>query len=661
MRFTFVLFALFLLKGLVYAQNDTTFNLSIYDLSMEKLMSIEVSTATKNKTILSESPGIITLVTEEDIKNSGARDIIDVLNLVPGFDFGAEWDNIIGLGIRGNNATEGKFLLLYNGFQMNETNFGAFPFGGHILTDNIKKIEIIRGPGSVVYGGSAELAVINIITKTENEAEQGFVSSSYGFSNDKSLSYSIQSSYVQRFTSGLSVQINAYRGKTNQSNRLLTTLDSTEINYADSSEIYSDNLSLMLNYKNFDASFMYDRYSSQNIEAEGRVLFDGLFYRMAYTHKLNSKLHLIPEFSWKKQKPWFFLNYPEKEFYNVVNQQLSSDVRLNYLPNNRFSYDLGVNYTRDHSAKFNEELLFSSNNKNSISFNSLAAFSEVFYKTDYGNLIAGARFEYHDKFGDAFVPRIAYTNVIQKLNFKLMYSKAFKAPTIANLDYNPNIQAEITNVYELESKYHFTKTFNLGLSLFHIIIKNPILYIPNPTTGADYYANFLSTGSRGYDLNANYKSENIKLRANYSYYQQSNNTVEAYTIETDKTTYGAFPKHKFSMNVNLRISKKINLNATLIAYGKRYTYIHSDRNWSSAQLITYNPDYTANVVVAYQDFLVKDLDLSFSIHDLTNRQFEYLNSYQGWQNQLPAPGRVFSLKLYYAIKRAPRFSPDLKL
>ncbi|MFH1049868.1 MAG: TonB-dependent receptor plug domain-containing protein, partial [bacterium] len=128
-------------------------------------MKLEIAVTGQNKATITESPGIVTLITEDEIRESGARDLLDILRMVPGLDFGAELDNVIGFGVRGNNATEGKVLVLIDGQQMNETNYGSFPFGQHILPDNIKRIEIIRGPGSAIYGGMAELAVINIITR----------------------------------------------------------------------------------------------------------------------------------------------------------------------------------------------------------------------------------------------------------------------------------------------------------------------------------------------------------------------------------------------------------------------------------------------------------------------------------------------------------------
>ena len=86
--------------------------------------------------------------------------------MVPGFHFGVDVTNVVGVGVRGNWGHEGKVLMLIDGMEMNENLFSTLQFGQHYNLQNIEKIEIIRGPGSSIYGGFAELGVINIITKS---------------------------------------------------------------------------------------------------------------------------------------------------------------------------------------------------------------------------------------------------------------------------------------------------------------------------------------------------------------------------------------------------------------------------------------------------------------------------------------------------------------
>jgi outer membrane cobalamin receptor len=106
-----------------------------------------------------QAPGIVTVITREEIINSGARNLMDVLRLVPGLDFGVDVESSLGLGVRGNWAYEGKILVLVDGQRYNESFFGSAQLE-RISPEQVERIEIVRGPGSAVYGGFAELGVI---------------------------------------------------------------------------------------------------------------------------------------------------------------------------------------------------------------------------------------------------------------------------------------------------------------------------------------------------------------------------------------------------------------------------------------------------------------------------------------------------------------------
>src|ERR1700757_1943534 len=170
-------------------------SLNYYDMTIEQLLSLKahgvpseleklinslISVASKKPLNVRESPSIVTLVTAEEIKNSGARDLIDVLRLVPGVDFGVDVQGVVGIGMRGNWAHEGKVLILLDGQEMNEILYATTQFGNHFPIDQIKKIEIIRGPGSAIYGGYAEYGVINIITKQGGDINGISASGIYG-------------------------------------------------------------------------------------------------------------------------------------------------------------------------------------------------------------------------------------------------------------------------------------------------------------------------------------------------------------------------------------------------------------------------------------------------------------------------------------------------
>ncbi|GAB4129461.1 MAG: hypothetical protein Fur0027_14210 [Raineya sp.] len=132
----------------------------------EPTVELEVEIASKQKQAVEEAPSIISVVTREDIENYGFRDITDILRLVPGFEYGMDVQSLFGIGFRGIWGHEGKVLVMIDNHPINCFGYGNTNFFGHLPVSVIERVEIIRGPGSALYGTFAEAAVINIITRT---------------------------------------------------------------------------------------------------------------------------------------------------------------------------------------------------------------------------------------------------------------------------------------------------------------------------------------------------------------------------------------------------------------------------------------------------------------------------------------------------------------
>lgn len=135
---------------------------SLHSMSLEELMNVVVTVTNKSPSIARESSSIISVITRDEIQASGARDLIDVLRLIPGFDFGLDGWVPSGPSMRGIWGAEGRILMLWDGVEMNENSAGSLHIGNRYPVDQIKRVEIIRGPGSIMYGGYAEIAVISI-------------------------------------------------------------------------------------------------------------------------------------------------------------------------------------------------------------------------------------------------------------------------------------------------------------------------------------------------------------------------------------------------------------------------------------------------------------------------------------------------------------------
>src|SRR5688572_19420697 len=101
----------FLLFPLVTAAQDldSLMNMSAYtaESDLQKVLNQNLTVSSAKALTTRETPGIISLVTAEEIQNSGARDLIDVLRLVPGFEIGQDLQFVLGIGLRGSWANEG--------------------------------------------------------------------------------------------------------------------------------------------------------------------------------------------------------------------------------------------------------------------------------------------------------------------------------------------------------------------------------------------------------------------------------------------------------------------------------------------------------------------------------------------------------------------------
>lgn len=133
-----------------------------------------IVSATRTPKKLSRAPALATIVTAEQIRRMGAKNLLDVVRRYPGF--GVSLNNMGNqvIDVRGLRSYHGeKVLIMIDGHRVNESHSGgtAWTFSDMTL-DNVERIELIRGPGSALYGENAFAGVINVLTRryaAENE------------------------------------------------------------------------------------------------------------------------------------------------------------------------------------------------------------------------------------------------------------------------------------------------------------------------------------------------------------------------------------------------------------------------------------------------------------------------------------------------------------
>jgi len=625
----------------------------LFDLSLEELMNIEIDVASGKGTTLRESPGIISYIDAEEIKNSGARDFMDILRMVPGFEFGSDVDNSIGLGVRGNWGFEGKVLILLDGQALNETSYGTFTFSQRIPIDNIQKIEIIRGPGSALYGGVAGLAVIKVTTKNGADLNGAQISANYGISNGTSLRRNIQASFGKAFSEEFNVSVSAYLNKGNQSAETYDAIDGTSINYKDSSDLSAANINLGMNYKDLSLRFIYDELDIRNQNYDGYTKFSGIYFGADYDIKLSDKFTVTPKFQYKKQDPWSYVKpkwYDDTDYYNVFNNRLLGNITANWDASEKLNFVFGTEYYQDKSTFYieDEEWNVFSNGEQSISFSDFSVFAQGTYNSKFANITAGIRYDDHSAVDAAFVPRIALTKVVNDWHFKLLYSQAFKTPVIENVNLNPDIKPERIEVAEFETGYRLNENMILTANLFYTKIKDVIVYSEDEVDG-EYiydYQNYPNSGTHGFEIDYKYKGKWGFVNAGYSYYKANKDAdVEAYQIAGNDNLFLGFSGHKFSANAHVKLAKNLYLNPSLLFFSEKYYYEY-DADW---ELVLNKMDniLLGHINLTYENLLTEGLDLGVGVYNIGNAKDKYPQPYYGGNYPVLAPGREFNFNLKY--------------
>ena len=505
----------------LFAQEHPTME-DLFEMSLEELMNVEVITASKKLEDIHKAPATIYVITGQDIINNGYYTLIEALENVPGvvpinldfFAFG---------GQRGFLSNFSQTLILINGREM-QNLFAAETFISlQFVTNNIKQIEIIQGPGSALYGANALVGVINIITKNKfhdyngceyhlemgSEATKGHNLIFGRNIKDFRLSGSIRifESDMWNFTDFVKDTINFMEGYPQTA--LVPNLE-----YNNHSGVH--NISLQLDYKNFyigtESFFLKNGKGLENVALDYSAQFDvrdfNLYY-LGWNKKINNNLDFNLEFQYYNEK-FYGRNYtfnqsvfdtlvsegrdPNKplegeeiydNFLDIYSQEASSGskrYRANFQINYFLREDLSIvgGYVFDQFdlmgialSSFYQIPPFdetrSENNRMRQPFfrqykNSLFLQIQKQFFNNSLYLTIGGRLDYHEFYKEVFSARsgIVY-NPYKNTTFKFLFGQAFR---------EPNIFEQGAHVEVINKDIKPAKINTLELSAAHSITSN---------------------------------------------------------------------------------------------------------------------------------------------------------------------------------------------
>lgn len=171
-----LLFTLFLLlyffNNSFSQNNDDTSRVDVlYNLSLDELLNIKINSASRISENIFDIPQTALIITEEEIKNRGYIDLEQLFHDIPGFDIsrgnGTHYAILYQRGYRSNNTD--RTLLLIDGVEENDLWSNNIWLSKQYPISNIKRVEVIYGPASTIYGPNAFIGIINIVSKNSKD------------------------------------------------------------------------------------------------------------------------------------------------------------------------------------------------------------------------------------------------------------------------------------------------------------------------------------------------------------------------------------------------------------------------------------------------------------------------------------------------------------
>ena len=263
----------------------------LFNVPLEDLLKVEVVTSAKLPRSIKNSPGTITVFTAKEIKLFGARDLTDVLAKIPGvLPCNDATTNKYRFSIRGDQTkiNSNHVLVLLNGIPFNRESFGGNWTTRDIVSmplSAIKQIEVVRGPGSVLYGINAYSCVINIVTKDADEMDDAITLGGGDHTTSSAdLSYGSKNGDLQ-ITSALRFYETA--GAAMSSNVQGDSAFHSEPGESTPSVL------LGLKYRDFHTMLHAARANLETIRglptqlADGEIATDKIYFNLGYAHALS--------------------------------------------------------------------------------------------------------------------------------------------------------------------------------------------------------------------------------------------------------------------------------------------------------------------------------------------------------------------------------------
>ena len=640
--------------------------LDLTEIPIEALLNMEVPNVygpSKVEQKSADAPASVTVVTADEIKKFGHRTLADVLQSVQGFNVSYD-RNYSFLGARGvslgdNNS---RILLLVDGHRVNNSRDDGAAIGTDFILDIdlVDRVEIIRGPGSVLYGNNAFFGVINVITRQGKQFNGPEISLEYGSFD----AFKTRVTYGKQFTNGVEMVLSGTFYESAGADRLYyQEFNTAAQNYGVAQNLDDDRYWSTfgsLSYSDFSLQSAFIRREKENPTAQYalttfnddrlRTIDERNYTALKFTHSFPDVLDVTARLYYDRSgyeigDPQSLVSgtnvlYSAYSTEKDVGEWWGAELELSKKFWDRHLITLGAEYRDD----FRQTSLIYDQTRTYTDIHTNRQSHGVYVQGDFTLLdnlhfVGGVRYDKYGDFDPAFNPRLALIYHPWKTStLKAIYGTAFRAPNFTELSDArfQNIKPEEITGYELVYEQEIGRYLRSSISGFYNQMDDLIVFQSGNFTN-------LNADTKGLELALEgLGPRGIRGRASYSL-QETRNTTVAWDMPDS-------PDHLIKFNLSVPVYKEKIFAGVEFRYASSRNSLHTTTD-SSGQPITVQGEDAASYGIVnltlFSQNLIKNLEFSAGIYNLLDRKYSDPASRYHTQDLIEQDGRSFRLKMTY--------------
>jgi len=626
--------------------------------------------ATRTKLNIDKTPAIVSVLHANTLKKLGVLNLYEALDTVPGIEVSMGTAGAKQINMRGNKSLiRDKIKLMINGVSVNSELSDTSSFYLDMPIELIKRIEIIRGPASALYGSFAHIGVINVITKSSTY-KGNMIFSNISSKNFKNIGFT-QSAHMGKFKLSLD---GFFLGNKNSrsygpyslisSSKSLTSYENFTNKSLGINIKYAQDLSLQARWLKLRTQNFFG-YGVWPINKNPKELQTTSFINeLRYNPTLSQRTSLDIKAGYKQYEfegnaryiPYSLLPTPPYPQYDLIGggyykeETFYTDLALNYnFKNHKILFGTYISKTKEVNTRYSknnpnisEDTNIEVNNiKKNITRNQYAFYlNDIYTISNKWTMDLGARYDYYSDADSSLAPKLALVyNKDDVQTYKLMYQRSFRVPSFLELystdiPYIGDTSLKSETIDTVEFAYRHQNAFNnyFSINLFYSDMKNFI------NRNSDF--KFFNDGDiHSYGTELEYKfplNESTLIQSNYSYVN----------IQDANHRDLAFVSNHLA---NIMLFKQLNRNWNM---GSKIRYVGAKKRELKDTRSNLHSYTTFNQAITYKR---KKFSIQMAVKNIFDADIRFPSKLGNspisgtYINDFPRDGRVFWLSAQWSL------------